>query len=559
MSKRPKCRCQDPTAVAILARISDKDRQTQASLEAQVRETREILAEPNGWHVVAEYMVKHRGSDLAGDANYMAMIRDARAGKFARLCVHKFDRLARRAYDREVYWHILTDECGIDVQAALERYDLTSRSGKLTKKTSEFVADIFLDNLREEVMKGMIQKLTAGGWVGKAPFGYLHKREEIAHNKSRRWVEVDPTNGPTVTLAFRTFAIGDHNLESLAALLNEHGYLAARGLPWNRGRVHRMLTNAFYVGRMMWNGVAAEGSHERLTDEETFERCRSILREHDDDRERRNRQVYALNRLIRFAELGCGSHAEYQAHVGISYYRSVKPGADGSRVFVPCAVVDGQVPEILDELEINPEIAPAVRRLYRREIGEQTAPRRLESERLKRRVAELEGESRGYVRLAAQGKISEAEFDQERARVASAIAGARHELGKLEGDGHGVLSDLDVALAFSAHLGALWERGDQSTRKSLAHLVFSRISIDNAGAVQGYELAAPFSYLAGLKQKACRAPRGGRQALSVRSNQVRFGTPNETGSEGLALLDGRGIIIAQLLTSLKHGEGPERN
>lgn len=206
---------------------------------------------------------------------------------------------------------------------------------------------------------------------------------------------MDPTNGPTVTLAFRIFASGDHNLDSLSALLNEQGYLAARGLPWNRGRVHRMLTNAFYIGRMTWNGVDALGVHDRLTDDETFERCRSILREHDDDCERRNRQVYALNRLIRFAEVGCGAHAEYQAHVGTSYYRSVKPGADGARVFVPCRIVDDQVPAILDELEIDPEIAPAVRRLYRGEIGEQAAPRRLESERLKRRIAELEAESRG--------------------------------------------------------------------------------------------------------------------------------------------------------------------
>ncbi len=64
MSKRSRCRCQDPDAVAILARISDKEKQTQASLEEQVRETREKLADPRGWRVVTEYQIRHRGSNL---------------------------------------------------------------------------------------------------------------------------------------------------------------------------------------------------------------------------------------------------------------------------------------------------------------------------------------------------------------------------------------------------------------------------------------------------------------------------------------------------------------
>ena len=524
MAKRPKCRCQDPTAVAILARISDKEKQGQPSLEAQVRETRERLTDPRGWHVVTEYRVKHRGSDLSRDPVYMDMVRDARAGKFARLCLHKFDRFARRSYDREIFEHILTRECGIELHAALEPYDLATRAGQLTKKTSAFISDVFLDNLREESLKGMSQKILAGGWCARAPYGYLNKREEIAHNKFRRWVEVDPARSATVALVFELFVSGQHTLDTLAAWLNEHGHTWARGLPWRRDRVHRLLINQFYFGKVRWNGLEAQGVHEPIVDPSTWEACQAILRAHDRSRERKARHVYPLVGLLRFAELGCGAHAEHQAHAGISYYRSRRPGPSGSKVYLGCAEVEDQVAMILSEVEIPAFLHSRIRRLYRQQVAEVTAPERLETERLRRQLTQLEEESRGYVRLAAQGKISDAEFDQERGRVATAIASARHELALLDSGGRSRLSDLDLALTLSAHLGAVWERCDPGQRKALARMLFTEISVTNAGDVIHYDLADPFAYLVSLKI----APSSPSGRGSERSNSVGYALPDRT-------------------------------
>lgn len=491
MARAVKCRCADPTAVALLARISDKDKQTQASIEVQLRETREKLVQPAGLRVVGEYTIKHRGSDLASDANYMTMIADARAGKFARLFVHKFDRLARKAYDRELYWHILTRECGIDVRAALEPYDLATRAGQLTKKTSEFVADLFLDNLREEVLKGMKQKLLAGEWVARAPFGYVNRREEVSHGKMRRWVEVDPIHGSTVTIAFRRWETGDYVLDSLAEWLNSQGYWWEKGLAWNRGRVHRLLTNPFYTGRLIWNGIEAQGVHELLITPETFEHCQAILREHDCDKERGHRYIYALNRLLWFEELGCGSHAEYQAHVETGYYRSRKPGPEGSKIYLRCELVDDQIPAILTGISV-PAAAPArIIEIARAGQADTPDPSRLEATRLERRLAELEQERRGYIRLAAQGKIDDTTLNEELARVAAAIGLAQVGLASLQKSGQSGLSDMELALAASRHLAGLWGRADTARRRELARLLFKRIQVDNAGVVVGYLLTEP--------------------------------------------------------------------
>ena len=516
--------------MAILARISDKEKQGQPSLEVQLRETRELLAEPRGWRVVAEYSVRHRGSDLSRDPAYMEMIRDARAGKFVRLCIHKFDRFARRAYDREVFEHILIRECGVELHAALEPYDLKTRAGQLTKKTSAFIADVFLDNLREESLKGMRAKVLAGGWVARAPYGYVNRREEIGHNKHRRWVELHPTDADTARLVFRMFASGQHTLDSLAAWLNERGYLWLKGLPWRRDRVHRLLLNPFYAGRVVWNGLETAGVHEPLIDEETYQACREVLRRHDEDRERRSRHVYALNRLLHFADLGCSSHAEHQAHAGVSYYRSKLPGPDGARLYIPCRDLDESVGELLAELEIPRAMHPRIRREYRRDVERVAAPERSEAELLRARLVELEEESRGYVRMAAQRKITEAEFDSERARVAAAIAATRSELAAMADGGRHQLSDLDAALELCGALSELWEAADVAERKLLSHLVFKRISIDNSGAIVGYRLADPIGYLQELRDTLLPPPDAGAPS----SNTVRSGLPNLTLFERLS-------------------------
>lgn len=105
------------------------------------------------------------------------------------------------------------------------------------------------------------------------------------------------------------------------------------------------------------------------------------------------------------------------------------------------------------------------------------------------------------MRLLAQGRITEQEFDAERNRVQAALAAVRGELSALDQGGAGQLSYLDVALAFCGQMGNLWRRSDVAHRKAIAHLVFKRISIDNAGDVVDYRLATPFGYLAQQKKR----------------------------------------------------------
>lgn len=120
--------------------------------------------------------------------------------------------------------------------------------------------------------------------------------------------------------------------------------------------------------------------------------------------------------------------------------------------------------------------------------------------------------------------------------MSAAIAATRADLAGLEQGGKGQLEGLDLALAFTGAFGALWERGDAARRKLVAHLVFDRISVDNAGQVVDYRLASPFSYLAELK-KACSPPSRAGRPFGIRPLGGTKRNVYRTGKEGSPTLE----------------------
>jgi len=75
----------------------------------------------------------------------------------------------------------------------------------------------YIENLREEVKKGMREKAAQGVYPGRAPFGYRN-------NKTDRTVEVHSENAQIVIKIFEMYASGQFSLSLLAkAIRSETG------------------------------------------------------------------------------------------------------------------------------------------------------------------------------------------------------------------------------------------------------------------------------------------------------------------------------------------------
>ena len=128
----------------------------------------------------------------------------------------------------------------------------------------------FVDNLRENVKRGLRQKIRNGVWPGWAPVGYLN-------NPKTRGIDVDSEKAPKVRKLFEMYATGAYTLHSLANWCKENGLRGNLGKEIALSNVQSILQNIFYIGLMKYGGEIHEGQHEPLIPKKLFDKCQEVM------------------------------------------------------------------------------------------------------------------------------------------------------------------------------------------------------------------------------------------------------------------------------------------
>jgi len=123
----------------------------------------------------------------------------------------------------------------------------------------------YVDALRENVTRGMRQKVRNGVWPSKAPLGYLN-------NAKTRGINVEQEKAVKVKKIFALYATRNYNLRELAEWCN-------LGNDISIGKVHELLQNVFYIGLMKYKGEIHEATHEPLISKKLFDKVQEIMRE----------------------------------------------------------------------------------------------------------------------------------------------------------------------------------------------------------------------------------------------------------------------------------------
>ena len=172
----------------------------------------------------------------------------------------------------------------------------------------------FVDNLRENVKRGLRQKIRNGVWPGWAPGGYLN-------NPKTRGIDVDSEKAPKVKRLFAMYATGAYTLHSLANWCKEHDLRGNLGKEIALSNVQSILQNIFYIGLMKYSGEIHEGQHEPLISKKLFDTCQEVMAKRGRVHEV-HKNNFAFLGLLKCASCGCSITAEKQK--GHNYYRCTK-------------------------------------------------------------------------------------------------------------------------------------------------------------------------------------------------------------------------------------------
>ena len=130
----------------------------------------------------------------------------------------------------------------------------------------------YVDALRENVTRGMRQKVRNGVWPSKAPLGYLN-------NTKTRGIDIDTEKAQKVKKIFELYATGNYNLRELAEWCKQVNLKSNLERDIAISQIHKILQNIFYIGLMKYKGEIHEATHEPLISKKLFDRVQEIMRE----------------------------------------------------------------------------------------------------------------------------------------------------------------------------------------------------------------------------------------------------------------------------------------
>jgi site-specific DNA recombinase len=178
----------------------------------------------------------------------------------------------------------------------------------------------YSDNLRQNVERGMRQKLRRGEWLTKAPFGYVN-------NPRTRNIEPDPVKSRIIVRAFEEYAKRSHTLISLGAFLAEHGVTTKAGKPLAKASIKRILTNRAYLGFTKHRDEYFDGSFAPILSPTLFATVQEKLATRATPRKSKQAHDFPFTGLFRCGE--CRSMITAQWATGkcggrYRYYRCTK-------------------------------------------------------------------------------------------------------------------------------------------------------------------------------------------------------------------------------------------
>jgi DNA invertase Pin-like site-specific DNA recombinase len=317
-------------------------------------------------------------------------------------------------------------------------YDFAVETDEQFAELSLFLAKQEYRQIKKRLYQGRLDSVKEGKWcASKAPYGYESYKLTGQKGLSLRIV---PEEADVVRMIYRKYLSGEGlGCGSIAAWLNRAGIRTRSGAPWRIRSVHNILRNPVYTGKTVFarykaettmeDGepvtrihsnrapVVAQGLHEAIIDQETYDRAQELLRDHRATTQHLGEGLKnPLTMVLRCGYCGGRYAIKMSRHDGTQIASCMTKGCPGRAVRIDL-VEDRILTALEDELRL--QFAPA----------EQSPPDTAEPLRKREKAlqAALERQADAY----EMGVYSLQEYAARSAKTKEDLAAVRRELDAL--------------------------------------------------------------------------------------------------------------------------------
>lgn len=270
-----------------LARVSSKRQEDEGySLPAQKRFLANYAADRN-FKVLKTFEIAESASKAVQRKIFQDAMKFIEDNSVKNLIVEKVDRHVRNLHDAvETHdWLIADSERKVHfVKDGLIMHQNSRSQEWLNWGIRVVMAKNYIDNLREEAMKGWNEKLAQGWLPSVPPPGY----KTVSYEGKRIHVP-DEATMPIIREMFRLYLNPSHSIASIAKEMHLRGIRTRKSRPYAKSKVQKMLNNPFYIGINRFNGKDYPGKQETFITKELFNRVQekmhgkrpAVLRKHN--------------------------------------------------------------------------------------------------------------------------------------------------------------------------------------------------------------------------------------------------------------------------------------
>ena len=239
------------------------------SIQAQIAELEEFAKRE---HIeIVEFVTEAKTAKMPGREQFANVLQKIETGQANGIVAWHPDRLARNSMDGGKIIYLLDTGHLVDLKFPTFWFENTPQ-GKFMLSIAFGQSKYYIDNLSENVKRGLRQKLRNGVWPLKAPIGYVN-------NPKTRGIDIDLIKSKAIEKAFSLFADGNKSFTDISRFLLGFGLTRKNGKPLHINQIKDTLTDKFYIGIMTFNGEYYDGTHLPIVDKELFQRVQHQVKQ----------------------------------------------------------------------------------------------------------------------------------------------------------------------------------------------------------------------------------------------------------------------------------------
>ena len=486
--------------VVLYARVSSNEQEKHGfSIPAQIKFLREY-AQKHDFVIVKEFSESETAKQ-AGRTEFNNMVKFVKTSKDVKtILVEKTDRLYRNFKD-----YVKLEDEDLEIHLVKENEIIGKNAPSHTKLTHGFkllIAKNYIDNLREETMKGMREKAEQGIFPNRAPYGYKNIRNQQGKND----IAVDEVNAPFIRRAFEIYSSGNVSIEDTSQQLLDEGFLYrtySRRIP--RSALELILKNPFYTGKFRFRGEIMDGKHTPLISEKLFKKVQDAFKK--DGKSLYKKHSFLLGNLLTCGSCGCSIVGEIKKKKYIYYHCSWGHGKSNceNRKYYNEQELLSQLDNAIKAIDISTELKDEILECMQ-ELNEKEQIYHKENlSRLNATATRLRNEISAIYQDKLDGVISLEQWQVENEIRQQKLTAVKIQIDAFDTTNNKFMDEVNSIIELANGLYSKYLSGSDTLKVKILKTVLSNSTLNGGTVVYTYK--KPFCYIAEMANSKKILPR----------------------------------------------------